>query len=150
VAVPAYPDSSVYRSIYVLIVEETIGFQHPARDDRTTASCDRKPQDDSGAYQPQASQLAVVTTDAVPADGWNFVVELGVSAFHPRRSPRDRGLLAQMFYGWQRCPKAVRAEVEVIRQRLVSVLREDLVGLYLHGSLAMGCFNRLKATSICW
>jgi predicted nucleotidyltransferase len=44
-------------------------------------------------------------------------------------------------YGWKNCPDITRGQVS----RLVSVLRSrlerDLVGVYLHGSLAMGCFN---------
>jgi streptomycin 3"-adenylyltransferase len=44
-------------------------------------------------------------------------------------------------YGWKNCPDSIRGQVS----RLVSVLRSrlerDLVGVYLHGSLAMGCFN---------
>ena len=44
-------------------------------------------------------------------------------------------------YGWKNSPDTTRGQVS----RLVSALRnrfgKDLVGVYLHGSLAMGCFN---------
>lgn len=44
-------------------------------------------------------------------------------------------------YGWKNCPDTTRGQVS----RLVSALRnrfeKNLVGVYLHGSLAMGCFN---------
>lgn len=42
------------------------------------------------------------------------------------------------FESW---PQAVRAQLETLRRGLLNVLGEELVGLYLHGSLAMGCFN---------
>ncbi len=46
-----------------------------------------------------------------------------------------------MPFGWDSCPAPVREQVE----RLMGWTREELassvVGLYLHGSLAMGCFN---------
>jgi streptomycin 3"-adenylyltransferase len=44
-------------------------------------------------------------------------------------------------YGWKNSPDTTRGQVS----RLVSALRnrfeKDLIGVYLHGSLAMGCFN---------
>ncbi len=46
-----------------------------------------------------------------------------------------------MFYEWPHCPKKVRVQVEQIQVGLVAALRGNLVGIYLHGSLAMGCFN---------
>jgi predicted nucleotidyltransferase len=44
-------------------------------------------------------------------------------------------------YNWANCPPAVRAQVETFACGIEGLLGEDLVGLYLHGSLAMGCFN---------
>jgi streptomycin 3"-adenylyltransferase len=48
-------------------------------------------------------------------------------------------------HGWSDAPPDVRAQVE----RLVVLLRahvgDDLVGIYLHGSLAMGCFNPVRS-----
>jgi|GEM_PF-151284 len=42
---------------------------------------------------------------------------------------------------WDRCPDAVRSQVVRLLRGLQRLLGEELVGLYLHGSLAMGCFN---------
>jgi predicted nucleotidyltransferase len=44
-------------------------------------------------------------------------------------------------YGWPRCPQAVRDQVEQFVRTVQEVLADDLQGAYLHGSLAMGCFN---------
>lgn len=44
-------------------------------------------------------------------------------------------------YGWHNCPVAVREQIDRLSSTLSSVLSEYLIGLYLHGSLAMGCFN---------
>lgn len=47
-------------------------------------------------------------------------------------------------HGWPDCPGEVRAQVN----QLVIALRRtlpDLIGLYLHGSLAMGCFNPARS-----
>ncbi len=44
-------------------------------------------------------------------------------------------------YGWADCPETIRAQVAGFREGVVAALREDIIGLYLHGSLAMGCFN---------
>jgi predicted nucleotidyltransferase len=38
-------------------------------------------------------------------------------------------------------PIAVIKQLEQFCQEIVDLLRDDLVGIYLHGSLAMGCFN---------
>jgi hypothetical protein len=45
------------------------------------------------------------------------------------------------FYGWHNCPTAVREQVDGVVSTLSNYLAERLVGIYLHGSLAMGCFN---------
>lgn len=44
-------------------------------------------------------------------------------------------------YGWPDCPTAVRGQVEEFVRAVGEILGEELVGAYLHGSLAMGCFN---------
>jgi streptomycin 3"-adenylyltransferase len=44
-------------------------------------------------------------------------------------------------FGWDNCPGAVRAQVDHLTTTLSGALAERLIGIYLHGSLAMGCFN---------
>jgi predicted nucleotidyltransferase len=44
-------------------------------------------------------------------------------------------------YGWHNCPATVREQVDLLPSRLSAILAERLIGIYLHGSLAMGCFN---------
>lgn len=44
-------------------------------------------------------------------------------------------------YGWPDCPQAVREQVEQFVRGVREVLADELEGAYLHGSLAMGCFN---------
>lgn len=44
-------------------------------------------------------------------------------------------------YGWSDCPEAIRAQVEGLVRAVREILAQNLVGIYLHGSLAMGCFN---------
>src|SRR3954462_12093068 len=44
-------------------------------------------------------------------------------------------------YGWHDCPIAVREQVDKLVSKLAGRVAEQLVGIYLHGSLAMGCFN---------
>lgn len=44
-------------------------------------------------------------------------------------------------YHWQNAPQTVRAQVGRVVTALRAILGDDLVGVYLHGSLAMGCFN---------
>lgn len=48
-------------------------------------------------------------------------------------------------YGWADCPAAVRAQLEGYTARVVAALGNNLLGLYLHGSLAMGCFNPTRS-----
>jgi streptomycin 3"-adenylyltransferase len=48
---------------------------------------------------------------------------------------------------WENCPDVTRAQVLALRDGLLAAVGSDraaaneLVGLYLHGSLALGCFN---------
>lgn len=44
-------------------------------------------------------------------------------------------------YGWANGPAPMRAQVMGFRDALADALGSNLAGLYLHGSLAMGCFN---------
>jgi streptomycin 3"-adenylyltransferase len=44
-------------------------------------------------------------------------------------------------YGWEDCPASVKKKTEGIVTFLRRSLADDLTGIYLHGSLAMGCFN---------
>jgi predicted nucleotidyltransferase len=44
-------------------------------------------------------------------------------------------------YRWDNCPQVVREQVNALLESFREFLGEGLVGLYLHGSLAMGCFN---------
>jgi len=44
-------------------------------------------------------------------------------------------------YGWIDAPRAVREQVTECVEALDSLLDQDLVGVYLYGSLAIGCFN---------
>lgn len=47
--------------------------------------------------------------------------------------------------GWEDCPEAVRAQVAELVQACRLLLAHDLIGVYLHGSLAMGCFNPTRS-----
>lgn len=44
-------------------------------------------------------------------------------------------------YGWNSCPDTVRDQVEGLVRAAREFLGENLAGIYLHGSLALGCFN---------
>lgn len=48
----------------------------------------------------------------------------------------------------------IRQDIETLLKKIVGLCREvfgeDLTGVYLHGSLAMGCFQPEKAISIFW
>ena len=44
-------------------------------------------------------------------------------------------------YTWATCPDTVRAQIDALLDALQEILGENLVGVYLHGSLAMGSFN---------
>lgn len=42
---------------------------------------------------------------------------------------------------WASCPPAVRKQTQIFCGHTHAILDDELVGIYLHGSLAMGCFN---------
>jgi streptomycin 3"-adenylyltransferase len=44
-------------------------------------------------------------------------------------------------YGWIDCPQVVRQQIEGFTEAITQILADNLSGVYLHGSLAMGCFN---------
>lgn len=44
-------------------------------------------------------------------------------------------------YSWATCPTAVETQVHTFCAHLQTLLDTNLSGIYLHGSLAMGCFN---------
>jgi hypothetical protein len=44
-------------------------------------------------------------------------------------------------YGWDTCPQATKAQTQHFTQVVAQLLADTLVGIYLHGSLAMRCFN---------
>lgn len=46
-----------------------------------------------------------------------------------------------MQFSWPNAPNTTRAQVEDFIRRCHKVMGEDLTAVYLHGSLAMGCFN---------
>lgn len=44
-------------------------------------------------------------------------------------------------HAWETAPSPVREEVDEFIKGVHKILGERLIGIYLHGSLAMGCFN---------
>jgi len=44
-------------------------------------------------------------------------------------------------YGWSDAPLDTRYQTNELLQAMRQVVGANLIGLYLHGSLAMGCFN---------
>jgi len=44
-------------------------------------------------------------------------------------------------FGWHDCPISVRSQVENFTGQITTLLTDNLIGIYLHGSLAMACFN---------
>lgn len=44
-------------------------------------------------------------------------------------------------YGRSSCPRKIRTQVEEFMVGLKKILDKEIIGVYLHGSLAMGCFN---------
>lgn len=44
-------------------------------------------------------------------------------------------------YGWPDCPREVREQLARVVDAFHAALGANLAGIYLHGSLAMGCFN---------
>lgn len=44
-------------------------------------------------------------------------------------------------YNWATCPTFVRTQIESFCTAVHNLLGDELLAIYLHGSLAMGCFN---------
>lgn len=44
-------------------------------------------------------------------------------------------------YAWSNCPSAVREQIVHLLKAFQNILHDNLVAIYLHGSLAMGCFH---------
>ncbi len=44
-------------------------------------------------------------------------------------------------YSWATCPPTTRSQVKSLIAEIQGILGKHLIGSYLHGSLAMGCFN---------
>ncbi len=49
------------------------------------------------------------------------------------------------FYGWNNCPQNVKNQINSLVMMVKTVLEDQLIGLYLHGSLSMGCFNPTRS-----
>lgn len=48
-------------------------------------------------------------------------------------------------YNWDTCPDDVRKQVDTVIKQFNSILDGGLMGAYLHGSLATGCFNPTRS-----
>ncbi|HEY7349228.1 MAG TPA: aminoglycoside adenylyltransferase domain-containing protein [Ktedonobacterales bacterium] len=48
-------------------------------------------------------------------------------------------------YSWATCPPAARSQIEQFLAITRDALQENLTGVYLHGSLALGCFNPARS-----
>lgn len=48
-------------------------------------------------------------------------------------------------FGWVNASSAVRSAVETVQQELQQTVGPNLLGIYLHGSLALGCFNPVRS-----
>lgn len=44
-------------------------------------------------------------------------------------------------FGWSNCPQSIRTQIQNLVAESQVILQDNLVGVYLHGSLAMDCFN---------
>jgi len=44
-------------------------------------------------------------------------------------------------YSWFNCPENIKKQIEILINKTQKIFNGNLVGIYLHGSLAMGCFN---------
>ncbi len=45
------------------------------------------------------------------------------------------------YHHWINCPQSVKNQVAALVGTVKAIAKEQLVGVYLHGSLALGCFN---------
>lgn len=44
-------------------------------------------------------------------------------------------------YGWENCPEPIKHQINDFVDAISQISGDNLIGAYLHGSLAMGCFN---------
>jgi predicted nucleotidyltransferase len=44
-------------------------------------------------------------------------------------------------YNWANCPPEVREQIDNVQQFLIRALGDNLIGIYIHGSLCLGCFQ---------
>jgi len=56
--------------------------------------------------------------------------------------PHDRHAKeTTMQAGWDNCPTSIKAQVDQLINGVRELLKDNLLGIYLHGSLALGCFS---------
>src|SRR5438270_12191640 len=48
-------------------------------------------------------------------------------------------------YNWTTCSKVIKAEVNTLQTELQRLLGQNLLGIYLHGSLALGGFHPTRS-----
>jgi len=48
-------------------------------------------------------------------------------------------------YSWITCPESVRRQINNLLATFQAAISSNLTGIYLHGSLAMGCFNPARS-----
>jgi streptomycin 3"-adenylyltransferase len=48
-------------------------------------------------------------------------------------------------YGWDNCPAVVKTPVQRFTRDVAHLLSDNIIGIYLHGSLALGCFNPARS-----
>lgn len=48
-------------------------------------------------------------------------------------------------YSWPDCPQPVREQINGFTESIIRILGDNLAGIYLQGSLAMGCFNPARS-----
>lgn len=48
-------------------------------------------------------------------------------------------------FAWDNCPAAVRDQIARLVSGFRAIAGDNLLGVYLHGSLALGCFNPLRS-----
>ena len=48
-------------------------------------------------------------------------------------------------FGWKNCPPEIKKQITDLTDGLKQTLGDRLVGVYLHGSLALNCFNPLRS-----
>jgi len=62
---------------------------------------------------------------------------------HPCKIPWSVTILAS--FSWDNCPAQTKFQVNSLVQEFLRQLTGNLIGVYLHGSLATGCFNPTRS-----